>query len=78
MVRGRTDPFVVRFVEDLVDEGDVQPSVDPVDAVIGEQEESICLLVLAGMQRLIRTREYWRTSTAIHRYRGHRRACCSP
>lgn len=33
------DPLVVRFVNVLVDEWQVQPSVDPVDAVVGEQQE---------------------------------------
>ena len=36
---GGYDPFVVWFVNMLVDEGVVFPSVNPVNAVIGEQEE---------------------------------------
>jgi hypothetical protein len=38
--RGGYNPFVVWLVNVLVDEGVVFPSVNPVDAVIGEQEET--------------------------------------
>jgi hypothetical protein len=36
---GRHDPFVVRFVQALVDGGMVQAAVDPVDAKVGEEDE---------------------------------------
>ena len=36
---GRYDPFVMWLVEVLVDPGVVLPSVNPVNAVVGEQEE---------------------------------------
>ena len=41
-VRGegtRHDPLVVRLVQSLVDAGVVQPTVDPVDEEIGEEDE---------------------------------------
>lgn len=37
----RTDPFVVGLVENFVDGGDVEPSVDPVDAIIGKEQEAM-------------------------------------
>jgi hypothetical protein len=35
-----TDPFVVGFVDVFVDDGDMQSSVDPVYAVISEEEKA--------------------------------------
>ena len=34
------DPFVVGLVEAFVEEGNMQPSVNPIDAVVGEEEET--------------------------------------
>ena len=34
------EPFVVRFVKVLVEDGVVQPAVHPVDAVVCEEEEA--------------------------------------
>ena len=36
---GRYDPFVMGFVDVFVDEWVVLPSVDPVNAVVGEEQE---------------------------------------
>jgi len=38
-VRRRHDPFVVRLVQVLVNQGMVQPAVDPVDEQVREQDE---------------------------------------
>jgi hypothetical protein len=43
--RGRTEPFVVRLVESFVYEWNVQPSMYPVDAIIGEEQEAARSLV---------------------------------
>jgi len=36
---GRDEPLVVRFVESLVKQRVVQAPVNPVDAIVGEDEE---------------------------------------
>ena len=33
----RTNPLVMRFMDVLVEDGEVQPSVDPIDTVVREQ-----------------------------------------
>jgi len=35
----RNEPFVMRFVDSFVDERNVQPTVDPVDTIVGEEQE---------------------------------------
>lgn len=52
--RGRHDPFVMRFVESLVNLGVVQGSVDPVDEEIGEEDEKGELQVVVQGKWLIR------------------------
>ena len=42
------DPFVVRFVQALVEDGVVQAAVDPVDAEIREHQEERELQVVVG------------------------------
>lgn len=37
---GRDDPLMMGFVDVFVEEGDVKPTVDPVNAVIREYKEA--------------------------------------
>lgn len=35
----RDDPFVMRLMDVFVQEGNMEPAVDPVNAVVGKKEE---------------------------------------
>lgn len=41
LVTPHTDPLVMRLVQALIEDGVVQPTVDPIDAVICEDQEAI-------------------------------------
>ena len=49
--RRRHDPFVVRFVQTLVQEGMVQAAVDPVDAEVSEHNEERELNPVVGFAK---------------------------
>lgn len=57
---GRYEPFVMRFVHVFVDAGVVQRAVDPVYAIVREEEEAVNKVELAllscGRGRMERTK----------------------
>lgn len=48
-----TDPFVVRFMNNFIQERYVQPAMDPVNAIVGEKQESTkrCYFLLLKARR---------------------------
>ena len=41
-----TDPFVVRFVNNFIQERQMQPAMDPVNAIVCEKQESTNIVTL--------------------------------
>lgn len=55
-VRGGHDPFVMRFVQSLVNQRVVQPPMDPIDEEIGEEDEEGELNDVVERERSVRGR----------------------